>query len=62
MIRILCPHCHASLSTYELEQAEINGQHCLLCPDCASVLVSERADAESHPLEQHCPEPADAHA
>lgn len=24
MIRILCPHCHVSLSPNELEQADIN--------------------------------------
>mgnify|MGYP001400405459 CR=1 FL=1 len=46
MIRILCPHCHAPLTIHELEQAEMNGRHCLLCPDCASVLVSESAEAE----------------
>ena len=34
MIRILCPHCHVSLSASELEQADINDQRCLLCPAC----------------------------
>lgn len=62
MIRILCPHCHASLTTHELDQAEINGQHCLLCPDCAAVLVSERAETESHPLDEHFADQAYAHA
>lgn len=41
MIRIVCPHCHAPLSTGELEQAIIAGQLSLICPECSSVLVSE---------------------
>jgi uncharacterized protein YbaR (Trm112 family) len=46
MIRIVCPHCHGSLAFHELEQAEMSGRRCLLCPDCASVLVSESAESE----------------
>ena len=61
MIRILCPHCHASLSAHELEQADINDQRCLLCPDCAAVLVSEAVEAECHATQEHCPEMANAH-
>ena len=63
MIRILCPHCHASLSTNELDQATINGQLSLLCPECAAVLVSEAAPAgETHSLAEHYPEASFAHA
>ena len=49
MIRIVCPHCHAPLSTAELEQILIGGQASLICPECASVLVSEPVDAAEHP-------------
>ena len=59
MIRILCPHCHVSLSPNELEQADINDQRCLLCPDCAAVLVSETSEAKSHAVQKHCPEMAE---
>ncbi len=41
MIRIVCPHCHAPLSTSELEQATISGHLSLLCSECAAVLLSE---------------------
>lgn len=41
MLRIVCPHCHTPLSSTELEQASINGQLSLICPECASVLVTE---------------------
>ena len=41
MIRIVCPHCHAPLSTEELEQAIIGDHISLICPECSSVLVSE---------------------
>lgn len=44
MIRIVCPHCHAALAASELEQATLAGHLCLLCPECASVLVSEPLD------------------
>lgn len=56
MIRILCPHCHVSLSAIELEQAEINDQRCLLCPDCAAVLVSEPCEAKYQTTPRHSPE------
>lgn len=63
MIRIVCPHCHAPLSTTELEQAMINGYLSLMCPECAVVLVSEAApDAESHSIAEHYPEEYFAHA
>lgn len=45
MIRIVCPHCHAPLSSAELEQVTIEGHLCLVCPECATVLVSEPHDA-----------------
>lgn len=63
MIRIVCPHCHAPLSTTELEQATIAGHHSLICPECSSVLVLETAAAEDyHTLEEHFAEPPVAHA
>lgn len=63
MIRIVCPHCHAPLSSNELEQATINGQLSLVCPECAAVLVSEMAPAvETHSLAAHYPEAFIAHA
>jgi hypothetical protein len=63
MIRIVCPHCHAPLSSAELEQATINGHLSLLCPECASVLASDSAgEADSHTLAEHYPEEALAHA
>ena len=63
MIRIVCPHCHASLSTTELEQATIAGHHSLICPECASVLVSEPVSVgEYHTLEEHFAEQPVSHA
>ena len=63
MIRIVCPHCHAPLSTAELDQATINGHLSLLCPECAAVLVSEAApEGETHSLAEHNPEESFAHA
>jgi len=49
MIRIVCPHCHASLSSAELEQVTLNGFLCLVCPECSTVLVSQpHADVGAH--------------
>ena len=63
MIRIVCPHCHAPLSSNELEQATINGHLSLLCPECAAVLVSEAAlEGDSHSPAEHNPEAFIAHA
>lgn len=63
MIRIVCPHCHAPLSSAELEQATINGHLSLLCPECAAVLVSDNEMAtDGHTLAEHFPEEAFAHA
>lgn len=54
MIRIVCPHCHAPLSTAELEQVSIDGHLSLVCPECSSVLVSEPVELEEdHSLEEH---------
>lgn len=41
MIRIVCPSCHAPLSTAELEQVTTNTTLSLVCPECAMVLGSE---------------------
>lgn len=62
MIRIVCPHCHAPLSTLELEHATLNGNSCLLCPECSSILVSDSPDPESHGLSEHFPDESCAHA
>lgn len=63
MIRIVCPHCHAPLSTAELEQATIDGHLYLLCPECAAVLVSEAEQRGSHhTLEAPYPDESFAHA
>ena len=63
MIRIVCPHCHAPLTSGELEQVTISGQLSLICPECSSVLVSEPAETcESHSLEEHFAEQVALHA
>lgn len=62
MIRIVCPHCHASLSTVELECATLGGCDCLLCPECSSVLLSETPEPESHGLKEHYPDVVFDHA
>lgn len=62
MIRIVCPHCHAPLSSAELEQVTIAGHLSLICPECSSVLVSEPAEhSDTHSLEEHFAEPQPAH-
>lgn len=54
MIRIVCPHCHAPLSSGELEQVTIGRHLSLICPECSSVLVSEPAEpGETHSLDEH---------
>lgn len=58
MIRILCPHCHASLATADLEPATFGGCACLLCPECSSVLISESPDPKTHGLAEHYPDVA----
>ncbi len=63
MIRIVCPHCHAPLSSSGLEQATISGHLSLLCPECAAVLLSEAApEKNTHSLAEHYPEESFAHA
>lgn len=61
MIRIVCPHCHAPLSSAELEQATVDGHLSLICPECASVLVSDR-ETDHHTLAEHFPDEMLAHA
>lgn len=63
MIRIVCPHCHASLSSAELEQATIAGHLSLICPECSLVLLSEPDVAkEYHGLEEHFADHSAVHA
>jgi hypothetical protein len=62
MIRIVCPHCHAPLSSAELEQANIQGYACLVCPECSAVLLSEPIEAaEFHGLDEHFAERTVSH-
>lgn len=58
MIRIVCPGCHSTLSSAELEQATIDGHLSLVCPECSMVLLTEPVD--EHLIQQ--PEEASAHA
>lgn len=63
MIRIVCPHCHASLAASDLEQATLGSHLCLLCPECASVLVSEPLnEGEAQALEEAMAEHLPHHA
>ena len=39
--RIVCPYCHIPLAVADLEEATLDGCHCLICPECATVLVSQ---------------------
>lgn len=41
MIRIVCPACHAPLSTAELEQVTTETTLSLICPECGMALLSE---------------------
>jgi Zn-finger nucleic acid-binding protein len=58
MSRIVCPHCHVSLSSTELEQVAIVGHLCLVCPECSTVLVSQ----PHNEVDAHQPAEAVAHA
>jgi len=63
MIRIVCPHCHAPLSSAELEQATIAGHLSLICPECSLVLLSEpNVTEEYHGLEEHFADQPAVHA
>ncbi len=63
MIRIVCPHCHAPLSSAELEQATIAGHLSLICPECSLVLLSEPCAAEEyHGLDEHFSDQPVVHA
>jgi hypothetical protein len=39
--RIVCPSCHLPLAVADLEEANLDGCRCLICPECAAVLVSQ---------------------
>ena len=39
--RIVCPYCHIPLAVADLEEATLHGRPCLICPECATVLVSQ---------------------
>jgi hypothetical protein len=40
-VRFICPYCHIPLAASELEEASLDGCHCLVCPECSTVLVSQ---------------------
>lgn len=61
MIRIVCPHCHAPLSAAELEHATVDGALSLICPECATILVSD-SKRPYHTLAEHFPEAMRPHA
>ena len=62
MIRIVCPHRHTALSTADLEHATLGGCICLLCPECACVLLSESHEPETHGLAEHYADVGFTHA
>ena len=39
--RIVCPSCHIPLAVADLEEAILDGRQCLICPECATVLVRQ---------------------
>ncbi len=39
--RIVCPYCHTPLAVADLEEATLDGCPCRICPQCATVLVSQ---------------------
>ena len=39
--RIVCPYCHIPLAVADLDEATLDGRPCLICPECATVLVSQ---------------------
>jgi uncharacterized protein YbaR (Trm112 family) len=42
--RIVCPYCHTPLAVADLEEATLDGCPCLICPECATVLVSQEEE------------------
>jgi uncharacterized protein YbaR (Trm112 family) len=53
MNRIVCPFCHAPLGVNELEKATVDGHDGLVCPECASVLITANDGTGDHPASQH---------
>ncbi|MGV0951843.1 MAG: hypothetical protein ACOYB3_14335 [Azonexus sp.] len=51
--RIICPYCHIPLAVADLEEATLHGRPCLICPECATVLLSQ-AEEVAAPVD---PEP-----
>ena len=43
--RIVCPYCHIPLAVADLEEVTLDGRLCRICPECATVLVSEAEEA-----------------
>lgn len=41
MIRIVCPFCHSPLAATDLETAILADRVCLVCPECAQVLLMD---------------------
>jgi len=52
MIRIVCPFCHTPLGVNELEKATVDGHEGLVCPECASILITvDEGDDVRHAIE-----------
>ena len=47
--RIICPYCHIPLAIADLEEASLDGCLCLICPECATVLVSQAEEVAETP-------------
>ena len=52
--RIVCPYCHIPMAVADLEEAALDGRFCRICPECATVLVSQAEEVAAKPD----PEPA----
>ena len=48
-VRIVCPSCHIPLAVADLEEATLDGCHCLICPECATVLVRQAEEGADTP-------------
>ena len=47
--RIVCPYCHIPLAVADLDEATLDGRPCLICPECATVLVSQAEEVAAMP-------------
>ena len=47
--RIVCPYCHIPLAVADLEEATLDGRVFRICPECATVLVSQAEEVAETP-------------